>query len=150
MMAANYPLEWADVKSFDNNPPEKALHRVPYQNILYGKHKKKLKDAGKTLTQHILEFIFKSHDDEKFVVTLNQFPYNVASDIVHMVVWENPITKCKESEIRKYLDGIVGRDNYSMFENAEAHRSINDIRHYQLFVKKSVAGKVPVVEIPNV
>jgi len=90
------------------------------------------------------------------LITKNNYPYNVADSILHLVLWVNPYGtkhgKLCEGEVFNFLIKKFGlkrsasddevNNTYILFENSSANKSVRSIEHYQLFVKKDLAKKV--------
>lgn len=135
---------WEELKKYDGRAPESALSRPKHINVRYGYFKKQLKGDGLTLKEFIMKKIFDEHENKKFIITRNKFPYDVAENVEHLVVWLNPLFDATEEEIRDYLGEKL--DDYIMYENKPGHRSVSDLKHYQLFVKKPGAAKLELAE----
>lgn len=131
-------MDWTTLKKYDGNPPEKALPRKVWMNVKYGQYKKKLKEEGKSINSHIIEFLVNKPD--RFFITYNKFPYDLAKGIHHLVVWVNPMYTVSEEEIRSFIES-TGVD-YILFANKPKHKSISDIDHYQLFLQEDGLDKL--------
>lgn len=69
--------------------------------------------------------------DKGYIITENDYPYNVSSDVLHYIIWCNK----NPSEIKKILDTKYRK--YVFFRNLYKYKSIKRIEHYHIFIKKS-------------
>lgn len=133
--------QWSDLLKLDGNPPKCALDRPKWSMAAMGKAEKQLSAQGTSMSRRILDELFGTYEKRRFIITVNRFPYDVARDVSHLVVWLNPLYDGSEAEVRKYLSGVVSK--YVMYENPLGHRSVTIIPHFQLFVKRDDAKKIP-------
>lgn len=132
-------MDWETLKKYDGDPPEKALPRKVWMNIKYGEYRRKLREEGKSLNSHIVEFLVKKPD--RFFITRNKFPYDLAKGIHHLVVWANPVYNVSEEEIRDFIES-TGVADYVLFENEPKHKSIGEVNHYHFFVRDKDLEKI--------
>jgi hypothetical protein len=76
------------------------------------------------------EMVQNKINDEDYIITENNYPYNISDDILHYIIWcnKNPY------EIKKILDKKY--KSYVFFRNIYKHKSIKNIEHYHIFIKK--------------
>lgn len=138
-------LSFEDLIKYDGNPPEKALPRQKGVQVRYGYYQRSFRKNGTSLGQYIVNCIFNNYKDDRFIITVNSFPYLVTEDVAHLVVWENPLYDVTENEIRTYISEQSPNDEFVMYRNKEKHQSIASIKHWQLFVKRSLCEKLKIV-----
>ena len=70
---------------------------------------------------------------------LNNFPYDLEKNIVHCVLWLNPIIQDKFINNRKFIYSILKKyipnKPFLFHMNLPKNCSINKIPHYQVFIK---------------
>ena len=112
-------------------------------------------------TEYIKQTILKT--DEQYILTNNDFQYDLSRNIVHMLLWINPnnnnndwiapsVDLNKLDYFQKIIyDKLVSRlksksdsntniekdIKYIYFENEEKHRSIPEFRHFHIFILNS-------------
>ena len=64
----------------------------------------------------------------------NPFPYDVAEDVSHMVLWS--ITPLRKNMISKILDEKISNCEYLYVQLPKKHRSIPGIWHAHVFTKE--------------
>lgn len=141
-MAQQTPLSWSELQQYNKNPPEKALPRKKGIATRYGYYIKKLKQNNMTIDGHIMKQVFEHCDNDRIVITMNKFPYNVTDDITHLVAWINPLYTTSDEDVYKFLDE-TGVD-YVAYVNKPAHISVESVRHFQLFIKNKDLSKFDV------
>ena len=105
-------LTFNDLLQYNDKPPASALPRTKAVSHLYSVYLRKLKANKTTPGEVILKKIFE-HEDSKFIITENKFPYNIADNLVHLVVWINPLFDATVSDIRQYLDNAFSASGTS-------------------------------------
>lgn len=100
-------LTFDDLLQYNDKPPASALPRTKAVSHLYSVYLRKLKANKTTPGEVILKKIFE-HDDSKFIITENKFPYNIADNLIHLVVWINPLFDATIADIKQYLDSAFG------------------------------------------
>ena len=81
------------------------------------------------------EYIFKNSTNTDYVIKLNDFPYNVESNIVHFVLWLQH-TNYTHNAIQYIInEEFKGYTNVVWFINIPELRSIKTIYHAHVFVK---------------
>lgn len=102
-----------------------------------------------------MDRIIKNHHEQQIIVTKNDFPYNVAADIHHLVVWINPLiyelssaSDAKRDQFaREYVKSLLPQSaEFVMFENLANNKSVATVHHYQLFVHGEI-GMLPVEKL---
>ncbi len=139
------PITWEELKKYDGNPPPKALTRLPNINIAYRMYNKKLsQSSGVNANEFITKKLTNEYPSEYNIITKNKFPYYLDPQILHLVLWINPLyesdAKNTEQAIRGEIAAKLNDKNadFVLYENLPKHRSISTVRHYQLFVLCSV------------
>lgn len=150
-------LSWEDLTKYDDNPPEdKALPRSTSVQKRYGGYLGALKKKGITIGQDVMDRIIKNHHEQQIIVTKNDFPYNVAADIHHLVVWINPLIyelssaddAKRDQFARRYVKSLLPHSaEFVMFENLANNKSVATVHHYQLFIKGNDVGMLPVEKL---
>lgn len=137
---AIHPITWDELKKYDGNPPPKALTRLPNINIAYRLYNKKLSQtSGYNPNEFIMKKLTNNYTAEYNIITKNKFPYHLSPQIMHLVLWVNPLyetdPKNTEQAIRDSIEEKLGATaEFVLYENLPKHRSISAVRHYQLFV----------------
>ena len=110
------------------------LCRNNFNSTRYYIHKFLLKKNNINISDYISNKYLKN---KKYYLVKNTFPYHLEKNILHLVLWINDlnITDIKQL-IKKELE-IKYKKEYSFlfFENPKHLRSINDIKHFHVFVK---------------
>ena len=108
---------------------------------------KKYDEFKKFITENkidINDYIYKKYLGEiKINFTENNFPYDIEENCQHYVIWFDSKyyseLKLKDSE-EKIIEKIVRtkfKDNqYIYFENVSNNKSVPNIVHYHVFIKK--------------
>lgn len=97
-------------------------------------------DTDEALYRYITKLYFP--EDEIVTLAQNRFPYDVESNVIHMVLWINPkydkIPKNDLEYIRKLINLMLKEDNtvFTFYENSKKLRSVIKIKHFHVFVKK--------------
>ena len=133
-------MEWKDVQKFHLNPHLVALPRIKEIDEEYELQKKRLKNLNKSLHDHILSVYFSDPEILKhgWVIAINRFPYNLAKDLQHLVLWIHPERKFSDNDINGIVDDFMkkkGIKDYIFFCNLPNVKSINTIVHYQIIIK---------------
>lgn len=127
---------WSKLKLFHFNPPIITLQRHPSIQKKYITHQKNLNIP---LDQYLYEKIFTKNQDYSFQP--NTFPYYLESNIEHWVLWWNPKKENSILDDKKWVEKIIEKNwckkkyEYSCFENFTKDRSVQTIRHFQIFIK---------------
>lgn len=110
------------------------LYRNHFNLTRYHIHKFLLKKNNINLSDYISNKYLKN---KKYNLVKNAFPYNLEKNILHLVLWINDlnITNIKQI-IKKELEIKYKKEHeFLFFENPKHLRSINDIKHFHIFVK---------------
>lgn len=132
--------------------------REPTVQAAYDIRRAKLKSEGKPIEQNLLEQYpqLKTY----IVVTENEFPYYLTSDISHLIAWL-PVQIDPLANVAEYLYPLLfnalnpssssysssssspassqnelNQVEFKMFENFPANRSIKGIRHFHIFIRR--------------
>jgi len=129
------PFTWEFLKQFNNNPPDAPLHRNENIQIKYTLYMEKIKQSlNTTILKLINKCIHDNFSTYKFIITYNDFPYDVDDSILHLVLWVNPKYMSNINEVCEFLKKYYPK--YIIFKNKTNHQSIPEIEHYQLFIYK--------------
>ena len=64
-----------------------------------------------------------------YIITENDFPYNLNNNVKHYIIWTNyDIFKIKKILNKRF-------NNYIFFRNLIENKSIKDIEHYHIFIE---------------
>lgn len=92
---------------------------------------------------NIFNKFFKNKD--LFILVKNNYPYYLAENIEHYILWFNPIIYKNRLKIllnEQYISHILNRYlnniEYICFMNVPQNQSITNIYHYQVFIKKEI------------
>lgn len=136
-------INWNYVKSFHMNPPLSINEFQRSEEIekKYQQHKTFLNSKGIKLEDYILSTYFKdiSTIEKGWVIVPNNFPYNLDKEIEHLLIWIHPKKSFTESEIIKHIEKYMKENNYQdyvYFTHYKNIRSVHEINHYHIFVKK--------------
>jgi len=140
-------ITWEEIKSFHKNPPRYRLHRNQKMKEKYDKHIKNIKDRNIDLNNYISDKYFNKDDKNNnpdWVFVVNSFPYNLEKGIKHYLIWLNP-DKVNPDKLNSDIENIVdidkiiidniGNTEYYYFENLCCNKSVNKVKHFQVFFK---------------
>lgn len=107
-------------------------------NLQYVKFKKDLSNKKISIDNYIFETILQS---KKYSINRNNFPYNIPNNMLHYVLWINPLyfNKISDKEICEIIIEKMKEldyNEYFCFENHKGCKSILEIPHYQVFYRK--------------
>ncbi len=127
-------LSWDDLKRMDNNPPEHGLARRPDVEQSYQEHLAARRGAGITIDDYINQNIMRA---ENIVLTGNDFPYWIAPDIAHLLLWMRAGHELDIDAARAYVAELAqtGAENIVLFQNHISNRSVKSVPHYQVFIR---------------
>ena len=111
-------------------------HRKPHIEEEYQNHLIHLKNENVRIDDHILKTVLK---DNLFVITKNPYPYDI-DYIKHYLIWVNTEIKYSYKAIYKYIQLYFPKKQFYYFENDEKNKSILLVKHYHIFVFKSVTN----------
>lgn len=134
----NDAYSWDFIKQFHNNPPSINIKRKKEIEEKYVLHKKKLKDKNINIEDYLDNLLFKNNF--KYIITKNDFPYNLENNIEHKLLWINPnyINLFNDKLINEIINMRMRGKTYVYFENIDNNKSIKSIRHYHIFVNNSL------------
>ena len=123
-------MNWENLKK--NNLSTK-LNRKPEIQKAYDNDKKKYNGD---YNKHLLNIYL---DNRLYNLQLNKFPYDLEKNIIHCVLWLNPIIQESFIHNRKFIYTILKKyipDKPFLFHmNLSQNRSVKSIPHYQVFIK---------------
>ena len=104
----------------------------------YKSHTQRVLAAFPTMSHYIREKILANTSG--LHLTLNKFPYNLQPDITHFVLWnpdDSPLDHC-----RCYIHAQFSPNFFDVClrQNMPHHRSIPDIPHYHVFIRRKSFG----------
>ena len=134
----NDAYSWDFIKQFHNNPPSINIKRKKEIEEKYVLHKKKLKDKNINIEDYLDNLLFKNNF--KYIITKNDFPYNLENNIEHKLLWINPnyINLFNDKLINEIINMRMRGKTYVYFENIDNNKSIKSIRHYHIFINNSL------------
>lgn len=110
------------------------LTRAPDMAEDYQRHCKNVLCSYPTLSDYIRQKVVANMTGMH--LTVNRFPYDVEPDVSHFVLWnlnEEPIQNCSHF-VHLCFDPQFF--HVCIRENQPHHRSVKDIHHYHVFVKR--------------
>lgn len=118
-------MDWKYISQFHKNPPTFQLKRDDSIQEKYNNNKSKY-GYSKDLFRRLFKY------NEEFVIVPNTYPYHFVDGTKHLLYWsQKPINFNQlEEEINKF-----GKE-YIYFENLLENKSIKDIYHAHIFIKK--------------
>lgn len=130
------PMTWDIVKKFHRNPPEIKLPRTVETIERYETNMKIIK-AKQTISEYLMDKYFSTGD--KIVFNRNDYPYFTEPNIYHFLLWIHPSMKVKDCMISELIDShkpeTLDVKEYIYFENLGNNKSIQDIRHFHVFIR---------------
>jgi len=79
-------------------------------------------------------------NDIKYSFIPNTYPYNIADDVIHYVLWINPDINTYDILLKMIISDHVKLLNHSInfcfFKNSLSNKSIPEIEHYHVFIKR--------------
>jgi hypothetical protein len=127
-------MEWDELLRFHKSPPKCSFGRKHEVQALYDTHLVKHKSSA-GISQHIRNTVLPHGTD--WALVPNTFPYDVASNIEHMLLWTSDSTTCSTPDA---ILRSCGLKEYIYFENNPCNRSVKDIHHLHVFVKQNDQG----------
>lgn len=127
-------MNWLTLKKNIETNKFNYLSRNHFNSTRYYIHKFLLKKNNINISDYISNKYLKN---KKYYLVKNTFPYHLEKNILHLVLWINDfkITDIKQL-IKKELEKKYKKEyEFLFFENPKHLRSINDIKHFQVFVK---------------
>jgi hypothetical protein len=130
---------WKQLLKFSNKyPPKNAILRTTNTENKYKAHKDELNKLGISINEYISnKLLFTSND--KIIITINDFPYDLNNDIKHLLCWINPNIKIGYNDVKEYVCNKMKYYDFNeyciMFKNLPQNCSIDGIEHYHLFIK---------------
>lgn len=128
-------IRWTQLLKLHCNPPTFPLGRSSKIQRKYDQHKKTANP------QEFLNRLFPKDSFDLYRVIPNDFPYNVNKNILHYVLWFNPNIKYSKKIIDNHLVNNILKNQltdkkFIYFQNLTNNSSINNITHYQVFIKR--------------
>lgn len=133
----NDAYSWDFIKQFHNKSPLINIKRKKEIEEKYLIHKNKLKDKNINIEDYLDNLLFKN--DFKYIITENDFPYNLKNGIEHKLLWINPNYNnlFNDKLINKIISMLMIGKTYIYFENIDNNKSIKSIKHYHIFINNS-------------
>ena len=129
-------MSWEIVKSFHLQPPKIKLPREDKVIERYDSIMKVVK-SQQTLPEYLMTKYFSNRD--KIVFTKNDFPYYTTPNIIHCLLWIHPTVKILDTDISKVINSSIpdhiSCKEYIYFENLGNNKSIQEIRHFHIFIR---------------
>lgn len=128
-------VTWADLQRKSSYELREAASRSTEVEEVYRKHREDLEKKGLTLCEYIDKKLFS--EEAFYVFVPNDYPYFLEEDMEHWILWINPsFAKPSKNKISKILEEELGEKDFLTFENAEENKSIPEIEHIHVFIKK--------------
>lgn len=147
MKVIQYPISWEQLEIILKEKDYDQFGRCEDDDMAYKAEKiirKKIyKSSGDMIKIKHLNYLPKENKDGKIfavkyfnskntILTSNKFPYYVKAH--HSVLWS--IKDLDDEEIKTKLDKVLKDRKYIFFRNPEYLRSIPDLFHVHVFIKK--------------
>lgn len=146
---------WNKLIKFHRNPPKRPdiFARNKDMELLYQKHR----ETVGNMDDYISNKFFAGDNSSILMITMNDFPYDLESNILHMVAWVNPNNlKNLEHKRRPFLLGKLVHEllwhnihHYVFWENIPKIKSVHGIKHFQLFLNLEKDGWTSIHQIIN-
>lgn len=84
-------------------------------------------------------YLEKYLQKEKFLLTLNRFPYNVPEDTKHLIAWyrgNTPPSDLSQFLASKFSEYTIGEDDFVFYRNLPTRMSVPRFDHLQILVRK--------------
>ena len=124
-------MNWSQLEIYHKNPPHDVLRRNEFIEKKYRKYKEYLTNNNKNIYDEIMDCYIKNN---KYVITYNNFPYDVENGIYHLLLWVHPHYNLGYDDVDKILrqNGVY---EYIIFRNYENNCSVCEIVHYHIFIR---------------
>ena len=123
-------MNWNYLKK---NNLSKKINRKPEIDLAYQNEKK---NYNGNYEKYLLDTYL---NNRLYNLQLNKFPYDLEKNIVHCVLWLNPIIQKSFIHNKKFIYTILKKyipnKPFLFHMNLPKNRSINTIPHYQVFIK---------------
>ena len=119
-------MDWNFISQFHKNPPTFQLEREKRIQDKYNLNKSK-PGYNKDLFKRLFKY------NEEFVIVPNTYPYHFVDGTKHLLYWSQKPIDC--SELERNINKLC--KEYIYFENLDNNKSIKDIYHAHIFVKKT-------------
>lgn len=129
-------MNWETVKKFHLNPPSIQL---PREDTVVKRYKDNMTviKMTHTISEYLMKKYFSSRN--KIVLTANDYPYFTTTNILHYLLWIHPSLHIENSIIRELIKDRIPTSlncqEFIYFENIGTNKSIQDIRHFHVFIK---------------
>ena len=129
-------INWEQLKLHHLNPP---TYKIIRNDNIQKKYNKYINSLNKSIDNIIIDKYFNK-DDKIFCIDKNMFPYYTENNIYHYILWINPTKKINDIEIYNYINlyycNYTIKKNIIYFENNFKNKSIQNIRHFHIFIKQ--------------
>lgn len=153
------PLDWKTVRKYVYGGEIEKLNRSEKMSDAYQLWSNTIKKSYGSVSKYIFNEKLKFNSknaNKQFILTENNFPYNLSKDVKHLILWANPRNIPKDiknsrgevpsyyfcymaDQLAKELHGSSrGTDSSNfviIFENPQHKKSIKTIPHYHIFVR---------------
>ena len=121
-------MDFYNIEIKDNNPNFRRSYEEQYYYDIH-------KNISKELNTDIYNKLFDKYD--AFKVLLNRYPYPLIN-AKHYLIWFNPKYNWIENEkmVKIILEKYFGSKEIKIWENADFLRTVKNIRHLHIIVKK--------------
>lgn len=134
-MSFVYPLSFESLERYAlarmckiSVPPLKRTHSI---QMLYDEHRRRHPNMHRYIMDTYLQ-------GQKYCIARNAFPYNVAHNVIHYVLWlakEDDVVN--KDNILVHLQTRFPNKPFVWFENVPERKSVPSILHYHIFVKQT-------------
>lgn len=94
------------------------------------------KNTKKNYDKYILDMYL---DNKLYNLQPNKYPYDLAKNIKHYVLWLHPMIKSKHINDKKFIHKLlktkIKNNKFYFYMNSQKNKSIKSIPHYQVFIK---------------
>lgn len=145
-------MEFEEIDYHIKNDGLEKLVRSPGQQVNYLQKLEKIRNEWESISDYILftkfmlpfsistagkKFVCRDFIDSSQLCVENDFPYNFADDIVHMVYWRigGEVTLNDLRDAMKDLNGSYDVKKYALFINPPRLKSILDLSHGHIILQ---------------
>ena len=123
--------KWQDIIGYHlNSPAAGTFTRHPNVELSYRRHLKNNPEMKPYIVNNYL------HNRLRWVITNNAFPYYLDNGIQHKILWINPQIEMDGNTVKSIIHRYAENMSYIYFENSLTAKSIPNILHYHIFIKK--------------
>ena len=126
-------ITWTELLKYHHHPPNPSIPRTDQMEQHYQEFRRNQPEMISTLRHRFFQSC-------SIVLVLSDFPYDLASNIRHYILWisNNDVYTPQQIEafiIQRYRTAIP-RVNMVCYQNVINRRTINEIQHYHVFIRE--------------